>query len=246
MRTMRAKNTTNAATAAEQTSATSATSAHMITVAGHALLLLAEKALYWPAEKMLIIADIHFGKAASFRAAGVPVPRGTTSDNLAALDALLGSHEVAHIVFLGDFLHARAAHAGATVAAMLAWRERHRHLRLTLVRGNHDLHAGDPAASLGIEMVDEPHAIGPFSFCHHPDLVTDGYALAGHVHPSYRLSTRFDSLRLPCFVVGRQRMIVPSFGAFTGGFTITPALDEAIYVTSGEAVHLVRQRTDFS
>lgn len=211
-----------------------------IVIAGEALVLLAEKALYWPREKMLIIADIHFGKAASFRAAGVPVPRGTTTQNLAALDELVKAHDIGHIMFLGDFLHARAAHASATVAAMLAWRLRHADLKLTLVRGNHDRHAGDPAASLLIDLVDEPFQMGPFAFCHHPDLDTAGYALAGHIHPSYRLSTRFDSLRLPCFVVGGKRMILPSFGAFTGGFLITPSPDDAIYVSSGEAVHLVR------
>lgn len=211
-----------------------------IEVAGETMLLLAEKALVWPAQRMLIIADIHFGKAASFRAAGVPVPRGTTSQNLAALDAIMAAHDIRHIMFLGDFLHARAAHASATVAAMLAWRLRHADVKLTLVRGNHDRHAGDPAASLLIDLVDEPFEMGPFAFCHHPDLETSAYALAGHIHPSFRLSTRFDSLRLPCFVVGGRRMILPSFGAFTGGYVITPAADDRIYVSSGEAVHLVR------
>jgi DNA ligase-associated metallophosphoesterase len=215
-------------------------SAREVVVAGETLLLLAEKALYWPARKMLVVADIHFGKAASFRAQGVPVPRGTTSQNLAALDALMAAHEIAHIMFLGDFLHARAAHATATLAAMLAWRLRHPALKLTLVRGNHDRHAGDPAASLAIEMVDEPYAMAPFALCHHPDIVTKGYALAGHIHPSFLLATRFDALRLPCFVVGPRRMILPSFGAFTGGFLITPEAGDAIYVSSGEAVHLVR------
>jgi DNA ligase-associated metallophosphoesterase len=214
--------------------------AREVLVAGETLLLLAQKALYWPARKMLIVADIHFGKAASFRALGVPVPRGTTSQNLAALDALMAAHDVGHITFLGDFLHARAAHATATVAAMLAWRLRHPSLKLTLVRGNHDRHAGDPAASMMIGLVDEPHAVAPFAFCHHPDVDTAGYALAGHIHPAFLLATRFDALRLPCFVVGPRRMILPSFGAFTGGFLITPEAGDAIYVTSGEAVHLVR------
>ena len=207
---------------------------------GEALLLLPEKALYWPAQQALIVADIHFGKAASFRALGVPVPRGTTSQNLTALDDLMARHATREIIFLGDFLHARAAHASATVQAMLAWRARRSHLQLTLVRGNHDRHAGDPNPALGIEMVDEPRRRGPFSLCHHPDLDTDGYALAGHVHPTFLLATRFDALRLPCFVVGERRMILPSFGAFTGGFSVTPAAGERIYVSSGDAVHLVR------
>ena len=211
-----------------------------VLVAGETLLLLAQKALYWPRRKMLVVADIHFGKAASFRALGVPVPRGTTTQNLDALDALMALYPVGHIMFLGDFLHARAAHAGATQAAMQQWRSRHPDLALTLVRGNHDRHAGDPAAALGIAMVDEPYALAPFAFCHHPDIVTDGYALAGHIHPTFLLATRFDALRLPCFVVGPQRMILPSFGAFTGGFLITPQADDAIYVSSGEHVHLVR------
>ena len=216
------------------------TSSVAVRVAGETVLLLPEKALYWPHEQMLVIADIHFGKAAAFRALGVPVPRGTTTENLAGLDALIERHGARHVVFLGDFLHARAAHASATQQAMLAWRERRRDLALTLVRGNHDRHAGDPAAALGIDLVDEPHAIGPFAFCHHPDLATAGYALAGHIHPVYVLATRFDALRLPCFVVGQERMILPSFGAFTGGHAIRPEPGDSIYVSSGDAVHCVR------
>ena len=211
----------------------------MVQVAGESLLLLPEKAVYWPAEEMLIIADIHFGKAASFRALGVPVPRGTTSENLAGLDALVAAHGARQVVFLGDFLHARAAHASSTQLAMLAWRQRHLDLGLTLVRGNHDLHAGDPAQALGIALVDEPHAIGPFAFCHHPGVDAAGYGLAGHVHPVYVLATRFDALRLPCFVVGEQGLILPSFGAFTGGHAVKPGPGDHIYVTSGDAVHAV-------
>ena len=215
-------------------------SARELLVAGELLLLLAQKALYWPSRKTLIIADIHFGKAASFRAQGIPVPRGTTTQNLLALDELMAAHEVNQIIFLGDFLHARAAHASATLNRMLEWRRQHPTLALTLVRGNHDRHAGDPAASLGIEMVDEPYTLAPFSFCHHPDLDTPGYALAGHIHPVFVLGTRFESLRLPCFVVGAKRMILPSFGAFTGGFAIAPEAGDRIFVTSGDAVHFVR------
>jgi DNA ligase-associated metallophosphoesterase len=208
-----------------------------IQVAGETLLLLPEKAVYWPARRMLIVADIHFGKAAAFRSLGVPVPRGTTSENLAGLDALVAKHDARHVAFLGDFLHARAAHASSTQLAMLAWRGRHPDLALTLVRGNHDLHAGDPAEALEIELVDEPHAIGPFAFCHHPGVDAAGYGLAGHVHPVYVLATRFDALRLPCFVVGTQGLLLPSFGAFTGGHAVKPGPGDRIYVTSGDMVH---------
>ncbi|MTV39444.1 ligase-associated DNA damage response endonuclease PdeM [Duganella radicis] len=207
-----------------------------LTLAGEELLLLPQKAVYWPREQMLVVADIHFGKAASFRALGVPVPAGTTSANLLALDGLLAEHAVCHILFLGDFLHAKAAHAPATLAAMQAWRERHAELRLTLVRGNHDAHAGDPPARLRIGMVDEPYSLGPFAFCHHPDVLTSACVLAGHVHPVYRLRAGWDSLLLPCFLMSPQRLVLPSFGAFTGGHPVRPEPGERVFVTSGETV----------
>jgi DNA ligase-associated metallophosphoesterase len=211
-----------------------------IDVAGEQVLLLPQKALYWPRERLLVVADIHFGKAAAFRSLGVPVPRGTTAENLAALDALVDRHGARGIVFLGDFLHAKAAHAPATQRALLAWRERRAGLDLLLVRGNHDRHAGDPAGDLRIELVDEPHALGPFALCHHPDLAPERYVLAGHVHPTFLLASRIDSLKLPCFLVGPRRMILPSFGAFTGGYLVTPEAGERVYLSSGEAIHSVR------
>lgn len=215
-------------------------SARDITVVGEAMQLLPQKALYWPRERTLIVADIHFGKAAAFRALGVPVPRGTTTENLAALDAIMDAYPTVHIVFLGDFLHARAAHAQATLGAMVQWRAQHPSLALTLVRGNHDKHAGDPAAVLGIRMVDEPWELGPFAFCHHPDQASGAYVLAGHVHPACRISTKIDSIRLPCFVVGNKRMILPSFGAFTGGHVLRPEPGDALFAITEDAVHAIR------
>lgn len=211
----------------------------VIELAGEVIWLLAHNAMYWPARKLLIVADIHFGKAVAFRALGVPVPRGTTTQNLEALDALLASHVCEEIVFLGDFLHARAAHAPATLAAMLAWRARHAGLRLTLVRGNHDAHAGDPAASLRMVMVDEPHTLGAFSFCHHPETPAPAYVLAGHVHPVFQLRAKGaggGALRLPCFLLGPSRAILPSFGAFTGGHAVQAAAGESVYVTADGAI----------
>jgi DNA ligase-associated metallophosphoesterase len=211
-----------------------------VELGGEQLVLLPQKAAFWPRERMLIIADIHFGKAAAFRSFGIPVPKGTTTENLDALDEVIELTGASHILFLGDFLHARAAHAASTQAAMLAWRRRHCELILTLVRGNHDKHAGDPAEQLGIDLVDEPYTVGPYSFCHHPDIAAPAYVLAGHVHPVYVLATRSDALRLPCFIAGPTRMILPSFGAFTGGHALRPEPGERIWVSSGESVHSVR------
>lgn len=210
-----------------------------VQLAGESVLLLADRALYWPAQQMLVVADIHFGKAVAFRTLGVPVPRGTTTQNLQALDALLAQVACRQIVFLGDFLHAKAAHAPATVAAMLAWRRRHPQLQLILVRGNHDVHAGDPASQLQITLVDEPYRMGPFAFCHHPETATEAYVLAGHVHPVFHLRAGHESLRLPCFLQKPAGLILPSFGAFTGGYAVRPAADENVFVLADGAIFAV-------
>ena len=189
-----------------------------------------------------MVADIHFGKAASFRALGVPVPRGTTSENIAALETLLATHDTQRIVFLGDFLHAKAAQAPATLQAMLEWRRRRPGLELVLVRGNHDWHAGDPSALLRVALVDEPFACGPFALCHHPDVASAGYVIAGHVHPVFHLRTARESLRLPCFLLGTTRAILPAFGAFTGGHSLVPQASDKVYVVADELVFLIEKR----
>ena len=106
-----------------------------VALAGTRVLLLADRALYWPEEGCLLVADIHFGKAASFRRLGQPVPSGTTAANLRRLDNLLHEHGCRRLVFLGDFLHARQG-AGRLWPALAAWRAGHPELSIDLVRGN--------------------------------------------------------------------------------------------------------------
>lgn len=191
--------------------------------AGERLHLLPERALWWPQARCLFVADVHLGKAASFRAAGQPVPSGTTADNLRRLDQLLQRLPAQRLVVLGDFLHARAAQQAALMQPLRQWRARHPALAIALVRGNHDEHAGDPPADLGLQIVDEPHALGPLRACHHPQLLPGLGVLCGHVHPAVRLQgPGRERLRLPCFALrpftAEQGglLLLPAFGAFTG------------------------------
>ena len=205
--------------------------------AGEAVELLPERALWWPARGLLFVADLHIGKAATYRALGQPVPGGTTQENLARLDTLIARHAPSGIVFLGDFLHAAQARTPQVLAALDAWRARHAGLVLTLVRGNHDSRAGDPPATLGIEVVDEPHRIGPFACCHHPQTQPGLFVLAGHVHPVCGLSgPGRDRMRLPCFVQDGEQAILPAFGEFTGGWHVPPGGGRRFHAGGGGAV----------
>jgi DNA ligase-associated metallophosphoesterase len=210
---------------------------------GVELHLLAGKAAWWDAGRTLLVADAHFGKAVSFRRLGVPVPEGTTGGTLAALDALLATHAAQRIVFLGDLLHSRHAHARETIDAFAAWRELRPELELVLVRGNHDDRAGDPPASWGVRCVDEPFALpgaAGLALCHHPDagLARHGaYLLAGHDHPCITVGQGIDRLRLPCFHFGARIGVLPAFGTFTGMHPIERAPDDRVFVVADNAVH---------
>lgn len=192
-----------------------------LALAGERLLLLPERAVFLPEHATLLVADAHVGKAVSFRRLGVPVPRGTTSDTLERVSALVRRHAAARVVFLGDFLHSARSHAPSTLGALVRWRAAWPALALTLVRGNHDERAGDPPAALGVEVVDEPLRLGTLALCHHPRPVADAYVLAGHWHPCVRVVGRaHDSLRLPCYWFGDEAThpvgVLPAFGGFTG------------------------------
>ncbi|MEP6740430.1 MAG: ligase-associated DNA damage response endonuclease PdeM [Caldimonas sp.] len=208
---------------------------------GQPLTLLPEKAAFVAKSGTLLVADVHIGKAVSFRALGVPVPRGTTSETLAALTALVVKTGARRIVFLGDFLHSARAHAAATIAAVAAWRERHAALDLVLVRGNHDDRAGDPPPGLRIDVVDEPLMHDGFALCHHPRPRRGAYVLAGHLHPCVNLGGRaFDHLRLPCFWFGDDVGVLPAFGAFTGMHPIRAAAGDRVYPIAGTSVAMIR------
>ena len=213
-----------------------------IELQGEHLLLCAEHAIFWPARQALLIADAHFGKAASFRARGVPVPESTTLANLATLDALIARQPVQRIVFLGDFLHSREARAPQTLAALARWRARHAGLEIVLVEGNHDTHAGAPPENLDIRMVEEPLIDGPFALCHLPVPVTGRYVLAGHLHPAYRLAGRRDAVRLPCFWFGESVGVLPAFGDFTGAKSIHPTPGDRVYMVAGNSVIAAPER----
>ncbi|WP_202396728.1 ligase-associated DNA damage response endonuclease PdeM [Delftia sp. CH05] len=218
-------------------------------LAGEPVHLLAQHALWWPAQGTLFIADLHLGKAATFRARGIPVPAGTTQGNLERLSALLLGLPVRRLVVLGDFLHAAEARNPAVLAALARWRSRHAAVELVLVRGNHDSHAGDPPPALGFAIVDEPWHLGPFAACHHPQPPTQDlqaqqarpwHVLAGHVHPAIVLrGTGRDNLRLPCFAVHAGFTLLPAFGLFTGMASLPPEPGRQLFAVGADRVWAV-------
>jgi uncharacterized protein len=203
----------------------------------------AEKALFWHAESTLFIADVHLGKVSHFRQAGVSlgadIDGGATAATFARLDALINRYASTRIIFLGDLLHSAAIKKSAdTLNALIEWRGKHRAITMTLIRGNHDDRAGDPPAAADIQCVDEPLLIAPFAACHYPDTaVPVGYhALAGHIHPAVRLSSKSDSARVACLWSGANVTVLPAFGEFTGTYVVKPVKGDQVVVVADRQV----------
>lgn len=217
----------------------------LVEVAGEPLRLLPERAAYRERTRTLLVADAHFGKAAAFRALGVPVPEATTLDGLRRLDAMLARTGARRIVFLGDYLHAREGRAPATLEALARWHERHADVELLLVRGNHDRGAGDPPRESGVRCVEAPLVEPPFVLAHHPTVSPDGFVIAGHLHPAAALEgPGRQRERLPCFWLGERGMVLPAFGDFTGLAEIEAKRGDRVWVVAGrEVVQVAAERT---
>lgn len=206
---------------------------------GTAWRALPQRAAVWLQPRWLVVADAHFGKAATFRARGVPVPQGTTQANLARLTELIEATQPQRLVFLGDLLHAREAQ-GETMRRFGHWRARHANLPMTLVEGNHDRHAGAPPPALAIEVAAEPWIVSGIALCHHPQRLAQASVVAGHLHPCIRLQgAANDSLRLPCFWQRAGLLTLPAFGEFTGGAAIErEAGDRVLAVADGRLIEI--------
>ena len=214
-----------------------------VEVGGQPLVLLAERAAFLPGSGTLLVADAHFGKAQAFRRQGVPVPSGTTARNLATLSQLLSRTGARALVFLGDLLHARHAHGAALHETFGAWRTGHPQVAMTLVRGNHDDRAGDPPPQWGIEVVDEPLALGALALRHHPRLEAGRYVLAGHLHPAAWVGQGPGRMRLACFHLGEHVGVLPAFGGFTGMHPVRPLPGERVYVIADDVVRALPAQT---
>lgn len=193
--------------------------------AGEALVLLGDKAVFWPRTSSLIVADAHLGKAAAFRSAGIAVPEQVTGADLARLSRLLDSTGAGRLIVLGDLFHARTGMSEAMVTTFRRWRDALSRLRILLLLGNHDAAVGPFPAGWQIETHDVLEE-GPFVMSHDRTRQTEHFGLFGHVHPSVHCA----GMRLPCFHFTHEFAILPAFGTFTGTHLIRPKRTDRVFV----------------
>ena len=191
-----------------------------IAFAGQHLVLDPAGVLFWPAERMLVVADLHFEKGSAFARRGCLLPPHDTLVTIERLEQTLARLRPDTVVSLGDGFHDRRgpSHLAAGLAARItAMTAAHRWL---WVSGNHD---PEPPHGLGGVGVPEV-SIGELTLRHAAG-ATRGSEIAGHLHPRAKLRLGARIARLGCFVTDGRRLVLPAFGAFTGGLNV---LDGAI------------------
>lgn len=202
--------------------------------------LLPGRAAFLPASRTLLVADIHLGKAATFRRRGIPVPEGSAQADLARLEHLATATAARRVLVLGDLFHARGGCTPAVFAEFAATRSRLT-AEVVLVLGNHDRQAGPLPADLGIDACLPQLAEPPFHFVHEPQVPRAAgespFVVAGHLHPT--LSVRAPSgarLADRCFMADATLLVLPAFGSFTGGHRVDWTADRRLWVARDDGV----------
>lgn len=208
-----------------------------LAICGKQLLADMSGALYWPGERALIVADLHLEKASSHAERGTLLPPYDTRETLERLATVIERYDPEVVISLGDSLHDRSAATRISSGDLAALRILQEDRRWIWVTGNHD---PEISHQLGGEVADRL-TVGGLRLVHLP---TEGHAtheIAGHLHPAARLSLYGHTLRRPCFVGNRLRLVLPAFGTFTGGLNVLDPAFLPLFGNDGFGVWMLGQ-----
>lgn len=183
--------------------------------------LLPQKALYWPAEDLLLLSDVHLGKVTHFRREGIAIPVQALNENFRLLDETLETCRPGRMAIVGDLFHSRRNREWDLFEA---WTRRYPSVEKHIILGNHDTLSTHDYQTAGLYVHPSEWKIGNITLAHQPKekFKRGEYVISGHVHPVIHISGNGRPLRFPCFYFGQQQALLPGFGYFTGGHAITP------------------------
>lgn len=184
------------------------------TIQNQTLVFTNQRALFWQEQKAVIISDLHIGKTAYFRKNGIPIPSDILEKDLKRLAILIENFSAEQLLIVGDFLHAGK---NKDFELFEEWRSKNSGLKIILIKGNHDIHKADFLKHLDITIIDNSLNLEPFTFIHEPLDSENEYSISGHLHPGVTVKLeRRKTVRLPCFRVSDNQLILPAFSEFTG------------------------------
>jgi DNA ligase-associated metallophosphoesterase len=199
-------------------------------------------ALYWPEERLLVISDLHLEKGSSYAARGVLLPPYDTAATLERIAGVVSRHDVRIVVSLGDNFHDRGGPARLADADRARLSELQRGRDWIWIAGNHDPDIAPGLAGRIGGTYAEALALGPLVFRHEPSPDASPGEIAGHLHPVARISRRGHTLTRRCFASDGARLVMPAFGAYTGGLDIRHAAFAPVFGARDFTAYLIGQR----
>ena len=206
---------------------------HAVVINSVAFLADPEGALYWPEQGLLAVADLHLEKGSSFAARGVLLPPYDTAATLARLARLIMHYAPRCVIALGDSFHDGGGPARLADDDREALRIMQRGRDWIWITGNHD---PEPATGIGGTFKDS-YMTGALTFRHLPTGATG--EISGHLHPVARIAHRGRAVSRRCFAADKTRMVMPAFGAFTGGLNVRDAAFCDLFGTLKFTAHLL-------
>lgn len=203
-----------------------------VRIAGEACVLRCSGALWVVEHRTLIASDLHLEKGSAFAMRGQMLPPYDSPATIAKLEVEIGELDPARVVLLGDSFHdskavgRMSADDHGRLARMATGRD------WIWLEGNHDLVALAGALDALSGQVVETLQVGRLRLIHEPQPGEQNGEIAGHLHPAARVAAYGRGVRRPCFVTDGRRLVMPAFGAFTGGLDVR---DPAIAGLFGEA-----------
>jgi DNA ligase-associated metallophosphoesterase len=178
------------------------------------LVLTNQRAIYWQREQALILSDLHIGKTAHFRKHGIPMPDAILQNDLERLKGLIHYYKVGLLLVVGDLFHAEA---NIDMITFKCWLKQFKALNIILIKGNHDQFSEQMLTDFKIE-IKNTLTITPFTFVHESlGLSTEKFTISGHEHPGILIKGKGrQKLKLPCYQITSNQMILPAFSLFTG------------------------------
>ena len=194
-------------------------------------------ALYWPAEHALIVSDLHLEKGSHYAARGQMLPPYDTRETLRKLAEVIDMYNAETVIALGDSLHDATAAPRIDAADLETLAILQDNRDWIWITGNHD---PDVAPILGGHVLPGLTVEG-LTLRHEPRAGAVTHEIAGHMHPAARLVVHGTALRRPCFISNGLRLVMPAFGAFTGGLNILDAAFEPLFGLDGMSVWMLGQ-----
>ncbi|MBW4692004.1 MAG: ligase-associated DNA damage response endonuclease PdeM [Lyngbya sp. HA4199-MV5] len=207
-----------------------------LSLLGTELQLLPEKAIYIESLQSLLVADVHLGKSETFQVAGIPVSNQVNQDSLDRLQALCIKIQPKTLIILGDLFHSRVS---LTQEVIDSWTRflNAVSIEVKLIIGNHDRALAKRLCQLSIHCCSHLQ-VDRLLLSHEPCPQPKTLNLCGHIHPCVRIKTKLDQLRLPCFYLDQTQnlLVLPSFGAFTGGYEVALKKGTIAYAIAEETI----------